>query len=149
MYRLIASCLMWFLMIPQSGGQLKARLANGTWWAGRLEVLYNGQWSTVCDDEFDKNDGKVACRMLGFYSPGVLVVGSSVFGAGSGEILLDDLECRGTEASLEECYHKGYYSHNCGHTEDVGVVCNNLKISVNIHTNSSRFPFMEETNGNT
>lgn len=61
------------------------------------------------------------------FSPGVLVVQSSVFGAGSGNISLDDLACVGTEASLEECGHRGYYSHNCEHSEDVGVVCNVCK----------------------
>ncbi|XP_025102819.1 uncharacterized protein LOC112569288 isoform X1 [Pomacea canaliculata] len=125
MYRLIASCLLCYLLIPQSGGQLKARLVNGTLSAGRLEVLYNGEWGTVCDDEFDKNDGQVACRMLGFDSSGALVVGSSVFGEGSGQILLDNLACMGTEASLEQCRHNGYYSENCAHIEDVGVLCNN------------------------
>ncbi|XP_025100100.1 putative DMBT1-like protein [Pomacea canaliculata] len=103
--------------------QLTARLANGTWWAGRLEVLYDGRWSTVCDDDFDKNDARVACRMLGFDSPEALFVGSKMYGAGSGNILLGDLACTGTETSLAKCTHKGYNNHNCNHGKDVGVFC--------------------------
>lgn len=49
-----------------TAGQLTARLVNGTGWAGRLEILYNGEWSTVCDDSFENPDAQVACRMLGF-----------------------------------------------------------------------------------
>ena len=33
---------------------------------GRLEVLYNGVWGTVCDDLFTDVEAQVACYMLGF-----------------------------------------------------------------------------------
>ena len=45
------------------------RLAGGTTrQEGRVEVRYNGEWGTICEDGFDGNDARVVCRSLGYRS---------------------------------------------------------------------------------
>ena len=45
------------------------------------------------------------------------------YGQGSGPIWLDDVQCAGTEERLLDCTAQPVGDHNCGHHEDVGVVC--------------------------
>ena len=99
------------------------RLANGSAAnRGRVEIWYFDQWHTVCDDAWSSNDATVVCRQLGYHGA-VIAHQSAYFGRGSGDILLDNLICTGTEGSLLQCTHNGLFVHNCGHSEDAGVTC--------------------------
>ncbi|KAL3852283.1 hypothetical protein ACJMK2_015946 [Sinanodonta woodiana] len=111
---------------------IQVRLVNGkTESDGRLEVYYTRRedlgWGTVCDDDWDDREAAVVCRMLGF--SGGRTAPKLVYGMGVGSILLDDLQCQGTESSLAECGHFKPGDNNCGHEEDVGVICETLLTS--------------------
>ena len=112
---------------------------------GRVEVLYDDQWGTVCDDLFYTTEANVICFMLNFTQGAVCSVSNARFGQGrgshfillyykidiiinivlsfSGPIWLDNVDCRPGDEILEDCNHNSWGNTSCSHREDVGVVC--------------------------
>ena len=62
------------------------------WGEGRVEVLHNGEWRSVCDGYWDDQDAKVVCRQLGF--PGGRVAKKDGFTEKSGAYWLQSVHCR-------------------------------------------------------
>ena len=94
---------------------------SATNYSGRVEILYDGEWGTVCSDEFDENDAVVVCRQAGYGPPVRYWIDPSH--RRHGRIWLDDLQCDGTEDTLSECQSSNWGDTNCDHTQDIFVEC--------------------------
>ena len=131
---------------PTIGHPLRL-VGGGSEREGRVEILHDGQWGTVCDDDWDLDDANVVCQQL--FGVGALEAkGEAFFGEGTGPILMDEVRCTGNEAALWLCPFYGdqddddydddddddddwrrrrlqgaWGSHDCDHDEDAGVIC--------------------------
>ncbi|XP_045147305.1 scavenger receptor cysteine-rich domain-containing protein SCART1 [Echinops telfairi] len=104
-------------------GSIRVRLADGPGrCAGRVEVLRDGAWGTVCDDRWDLRDAHVVCRQLGC-GQALQALGSAHFGPGAGRIWLAELGCRGAEGALWQCPSGGWGLQDCDHKEDASAIC--------------------------
>ncbi|XP_013413091.1 deleted in malignant brain tumors 1 protein-like [Lingula anatina] len=104
----------------------EVRLIGDTQYFGRVEIFYAGGWGRVCENWWSLNDAKVTCRQLGF--SGALNYWTSWIPRGTSRVVLDQLNCAGTESRLDACTHGwiGYPSSTyCSQTSavDAGVAC--------------------------
>ncbi|XP_071274483.1 scavenger receptor cysteine-rich domain-containing group B protein-like [Agelaius tricolor] len=105
---------------PGSGA---VRLAAGPHLcAGRVEVLHEGRWGSVCDRGWDLSDAQVVCRQVGC-GRALSAPGGARFGRGSGQVWLSDLTCAGSERHLGQCPAPPWGNNTCGHQRDAGVEC--------------------------
>ena len=99
---------------------VSVRIVDGpTSYQGRLEVLYNGEWGTVSNSGFDRQDADIACRQLGYNGSAAVYT----HGEGTGFVWLTDVNCNGIETSLDQCAHDGWVCNGCSHNSVVGIIC--------------------------
>ena len=60
-------------------------------------------------------------KIIIFNIAGAIARSRAFFGQGTAPILLDDVQCVGTESRLLSCTYSS--THNCAHSEDAGVTC--------------------------
>lgn len=87
--------------------------------SGRVEVLYDRLWGTVCDSGWDLTDAQVACYEAGC-GPAIEANIGAFFGEGSGDIWRSNVGCLGSESSVMNCW---WLQQACTHQNDAGVVC--------------------------
>ena len=119
----------YLVIVGQVCTQGAIRLQGGTVTAtigqGRVEICNNNVWGTVCDDLWGTPDAQVACRQLGYPTTGATALTLGAVPDGTGQIWLDNVQCRGTESTLFACPANPIGTHNCVHAEDAGVRCLN------------------------
>lgn len=90
--------------------------------SGRVEVLFNDQWGTICDDGWNFREAHVLCLELGCGFAEYPVQGPA-FGSGSGQIWSQHFQCSGHESSLTHCSMVPNSHPHCTHQNDAGVKC--------------------------
>lgn len=99
------------------------RLVGGNYVSeGNVEVLHNGKWGTVCDDEFDNSEANVICRQLGF-EKATKVTTASTYGHAKRTFWMNNLYCDGSEDELTKCRFDGWENTDCAPSEAAGVIC--------------------------
>ncbi|KAL3311735.1 hypothetical protein Ciccas_009684 [Cichlidogyrus casuarinus] len=100
------------------------RLIDGTdELSGTLQVYRGYGWGYICDDNWNIKSANIACKSLqmdyatraykrNFFKSPLTV-----------DYLLDDVQCKGNEKNLTECFHRPWGSHNCRKGEQAGVSC--------------------------
>lgn len=80
--------------------------------SGRVEILHNGHWGILCDDDWELQDAEVVCQQLGC-GKALSTHEDPVLLRDIGSVWLDDVKCSGDESSVKDCAHDGFGSHSC------------------------------------
>ena len=106
--------------------------AGGNLGSGRVEIMIDARWGTICHDDWSVSSANVVCRELGF-GTAHSAFKNSEFGNGHGPIYWSNVKCKGDEKRFVDCPHTELGEATeyavrtrdvCNHGHDVSVVCN-------------------------
>ncbi|XP_054001220.1 lysyl oxidase homolog 3-like isoform X2 [Hylaeus anthracinus] len=89
---------------------------------GNVEILHDGKWGGVCDDEWDYLEANVVCRQLGF-DGAIKPTANGRFGQARRRYWMDNVYCDGSEEELSKCRFDGWGATDCESSEAAGVIC--------------------------
>ena len=106
------------------------------WLAGRLEVKLTeyDSWGTICDDGFTDTEADLACKQMGYDYGVMLSSTTTVDGDLLQTIALDEFSCPSNATSIDACVYST--THDCSHSEDIGVDCYKSSPTFRIAPNS-------------
>ncbi|XP_059149668.1 deleted in malignant brain tumors 1 protein-like [Physella acuta] len=96
---------------------------------GYVQVLSpNNTWGYVCDDSWSASAAAVVCAQLCYpknYTAKPGIPAENKLRPANPVIILDNVVCSGTEATLQNCSHSAWFSSDCRNDEDelAGVQC--------------------------
>ena len=97
------------LCVMTTGMNMMLKLSADSW-----DTVLKVSWKLLQQSQLSQ----VVCLL------GSIPVKRAGFGNGSGMIVLDDLDCSGSEGSLFDCPSDSpVLVHDCDHSEDAGVRC--------------------------
>jgi hypothetical protein len=111
----------WLFQNPTTPMRLVEETGKGSSTKGRVELYHNGKWGSICSDQFTVQAAEVICGQLGMTGGEILAAGT--FPVGTDGIWMDNVACTGHEKRVWDCPFAGFGTHNCEHSQDVGIEC--------------------------
>jgi len=90
---------------------------------GRVEVLMNNKWGTVCDKQFGQNEADMICRSMRSVYAGAIWFKRAVsagIAPGGDTRWLTQFQCQHDSYDLDDC---AYSDESCSHSQDVAIRC--------------------------
>ena len=90
---------------------------------GNVQIYHDGLWGAICDHGWDYNDGRVACRQLGYAEISTYHCCSN-YGSQPTQIWLSNIGCTGNESSILQCSRSAWNATgSCSYHNTAGVTC--------------------------
>ncbi|XP_072903127.1 scavenger receptor cysteine-rich type 1 protein M130-like [Hemitrygon akajei] len=95
---------------------------------GRVEVLYNGTWGTICSESLNENTANLICKQMKCGPMISVKYNYQTHGEEFGPIWLDQIKCSSYESTIWQCHAAPWGNHSCDPSDYAGIVCEEAKV---------------------